>query len=243
VEKTEMAPHLFFRFPRSTFRTGSLAFVAAVLVAQLLTSAILPTNAVHAQSVPLSSGCVALNGAVYDGVYSSSFAGRLSFIAGERISLTAAAPHTGIPTEIRFEINFATAQTADYPGTLVYRVPANSTFTTSWTLDNGTASWLVSCGLTGEPTSPAATPTPTDIPTSTPTDIPTSTPTHTPTHTPTSTATDVPTAAATAAIIPTATPCVGQGADHVDHASERGQERRCDHSTKTPKEKKHKHDR
>jgi hypothetical protein len=241
VEKTEMAPHLFFRFPRSTFHTGSLAFVAALLVAQLLVSAILPTNAAHAQSVPLSSGCVAINGAVYDGVYSSSFAGRLSFIAGERISLTAAAPHTGIPTEIRFDINFATAQTADYPGTLVYRVPANSTFTASWTLDNGTASWLVSCGVTGEPHSPTATPTPTDVPTSTPTNTPTSTPS--PTTTPTSTATDVPTAAATAAIIPTATPCVGQGADHVDHASERGQERRCDHATKAPKEKKHKHDR
>jgi hypothetical protein len=241
VEKTEMAPHLFFRFPRSTFHTGSLAFVAALLVAQLLVSAILPTNAAHAQSVPLSSGCVAINGAVYDGVYSSSFAGRLSFIAGERISLTAAAPHTGIPTEIRFDINFATAQTADYPGTLVYRVPANSTFTASWTLDNGTASWLASCGVTGEPHSPTATPTPTNTPTSTPTNTPTSTPS--PTTTPTSTATDVPTAAATAAIIPTATPCVGQGADHVDHASERGQERRCDHSTKTPKEKKHKHDR
>lgn len=161
-----MAPYFLTRIRKSLFRMQTGAIIAALLIMQFLLTAFIPAETARAQTATLSSGCAALNDATYDGVYSGAFAGTLSFRAGESISLTVAEPQTGLPTEIRFEINFATAQAVAYPGTLVYPISTDITFAGSWTLDNGSASWLVSCGPSGD--SITTTPTPTNTPTATP---------------------------------------------------------------------------
>jgi hypothetical protein len=211
-----MAHRLPTRILSSAARGGLLPIVAAALLVQLVGSALLPSGSVRAQTPPpLSSGCTALNATTYDGFFSGSFAGQLTFIAGELISLSANPPQSGSPTQIRFDRDFVTVLTAQYPGTLVYQVPANGMFFLSWTLDNGQATWQVSCGLTGTPTTPSPTPTPTNTPEPTATFTTTPEPTATPTFTSTPAATATP------------TPCVGQIAEHEDNASDRAQDRRC----------------
>lgn len=221
-----MAHRLPTRIFASAARGGLLPVVAAAILIQLFGSALLPSGSVRAQTPPpLSSGCTSLNAAMYDGFYSGSFGGQGTFNAGERISFSVNSPQSGTPTQIRFDRDFVTVLTASYPGTLVYQVPANAMFFVGWTLDNGQATWQVSCGLTGDQT----TPTPTSTPTNTP--EPTATFTSTPEPTSTFTSTPEPTATPTFTSTPdpsaTPTPCVGQGEDHTDNASDRAQDRRC----------------
>ena len=196
-----------------------LPLVAILVLAGTFGSAFLPGGGARAQTQPLSAGCTALNGAGYDAYYSGAFGGTYNFLAGERISLTAGQPDAESPGTLLLDVNFVTAASANYPGKIVYAVPANSNFSVSWTLDRGSATWIVSCGTTGEPAPPTATPTPTNTP------LPAAT------NTPLPTATDVPpstsTVQAPADPTATATPCVGQGADHTDNASDQGQDRRC----------------
>jgi hypothetical protein len=161
-----MARCLRHRYSSPGVRTGFVLSVAILLFAAVAGFALSPARAAETPA-PLSAGCTELNRATYDVQTTGTFAGTFAFLAGERIVLTAGAPATGAPTGVQFELSFTAVQSASYPGTLTYVVPADGTMTVSWTALGGDPTWAVSCQEPGS--DPAPTPTPEPTATSVPT--------------------------------------------------------------------------
>ncbi len=149
-------------------RTGIALFMAALLLSGLTGFALRSADA--ADTPALSAGCTALNGSAYDVTGASGYAGSITLLAGERVVVTAGAPMTESPTAFEIAVDWNAAQSAAVPGTATWVVPADGSYILYWSVDNGGATWTVSCEAPGQD----PTPTPTIVPTATATPAPSS---------------------------------------------------------------------
>ena len=154
------------RIPVPGARTGFALFMAALLLSGLTGFALRSASA--ADTPALSAGCTALNSPQYETMGTSSFAGTSTFLAGERVKVAAGAPTTGASTAFDVMVDWNVAQSAAVPGTATWVVPADGPFTLYWSVNDGEATWTVSCEAPGQD----PTPTPTTEPTATATPTP-----------------------------------------------------------------------
>lgn len=97
-----------------------------------------------------SSGCAFLNRNSHDVQYGiGSAGGPFGFEAGEVISITAGTPTSGDPTALTLNLDFDDADvflSELFPGTIIYSISTNRTASfIMWGVDNGTATWNISC--------------------------------------------------------------------------------------------------
>jgi len=94
-----------------------------------------------------SAGCPSLRGSGFDDVSAGGLINPANFNAGERVTVSASAPATGAPTAVNLRYAGSLVDTATFPGTVSFTVPADSTTSLSWDLSpaGATATWTVSC--------------------------------------------------------------------------------------------------
>jgi hypothetical protein len=141
----------FFSWRRSPWRShaSALALTFATLTAAVTGVSLAATTA--PASAALSSGCTDFNGFV-PGIYGGKALFGRTFLAGERITITASAPfNNGSPTSISFTgtdpaghaINLSTS----FPGTLTYDFPLSGVYPAiRWQVVGGNVTWQGSCG-------------------------------------------------------------------------------------------------
>ena len=116
-----------------------IAWVAGVVVPLAL-------PATPAGATP-SAGCPSLNSFSFDETSAGNAIFPANFNAGERV-VVSAAPATGSPTAVNLRYAGALVDTAPFPGTVSFTVPADASSTgVSWDLTpaSATAVWTVSC--------------------------------------------------------------------------------------------------
>ena len=112
----------------------------AVLVSvALATGLLVGVVAGPASGQTLSSGCQIMNSPLLDGHFAGATMGRLEpFFAGEQITVTAAEPTSvGDPTTHTLRISNTVVDTTEFPGTVSYTFPADTTATVQWSSDSG----------------------------------------------------------------------------------------------------------
>jgi len=111
-----------------------------------------------AQAVALSPGCEEVNQPSHDGTYPGVIFISWQMFAGERLIMSAGEPHTGTPSTLYLYFDGPLVDTAPFPGTVSYTVPADGIYSFGWIPDYGTVTWDVSCLPPGEHSGAAGPP-------------------------------------------------------------------------------------
>ena len=105
-----------------------------------------------AQATTLSSGCTYVEAGNFNGQYTATYSNE-DFFAGERIIVTTSDPRTGISPATTFSIEFegTLVEQTDFPGTLEYTFP-HDTSQVTWKADFAdNVTWTLSCSYVGLP--------------------------------------------------------------------------------------------
>jgi|RhiMetdeSRZDD1v2_1073273.scaffolds.fasta_scaffold199074_2 hypothetical protein len=116
----------------------------------VLAAAVVALNAAAASAQDLSPGCQLLNDPSWEAGLPHSGGGfpraPQPFAAGELITTSAGEPTlNGTPTTVTLIVNDVVVDTAPFPGTVQYVIPAEGQYTVAWTVDMGNNTWSISC--------------------------------------------------------------------------------------------------
>jgi len=135
-------------------RVRVLVALLVIAVVALTTAAVTP----RASAQALSLGCNTVNSPALDGLYFFGLIAPATYFAGERITFTASPPTDfATTTTLALIVNGEVVDTAPFPGTLEYVIPATDEYVPIWTTGTNTGStegavtWSASCRGAGDP--------------------------------------------------------------------------------------------
>ena len=94
----------------------------------------------------LSEGCAQVNDVQFDGAYINAGV-NLPFKAGEVLAMSSDVPTDGTPAQVILKVGTDVVDTADFPGTVEYTIPAGGSYAIGWGTDGNIAitTWVAGC--------------------------------------------------------------------------------------------------